>query len=70
MTEVKGAGRRIQLLDDLRKIRYWELKKDGENEKSWKKFFYEHKVEIQVLFHKSMDLLKSSIILNNKITSF
>jgi hypothetical protein len=34
MTEVKGVGRRIQLLDDLRKRRgYWELKKEAEDQK-------------------------------------
>ena len=29
VTEVKGVGRRIQLLDDLRKRRYWELKEEA-----------------------------------------
>ena len=36
MTEVKGLGRRTQLLDDMRKIRYWELKEEAENRKRWK----------------------------------
>ena len=32
MTEVKGVGRRTQLLDDLRnKRRYWELKEEAED---------------------------------------
>ena len=38
MTEVKGVGRRrTQLLDDLRnRSRYWELKEEAEDQKSWK----------------------------------
>ena len=40
MAEVKGVGRRTQLLDDLRKIRrYWELKEEAENLKRWKRQF-------------------------------
>ena len=32
MTEVKGVGRRAQLLDDLRnRRRYWELKEEAED---------------------------------------
>ena len=32
MTEVKGVGRRTQLLDDLRnRRRYWELKEEAED---------------------------------------
>ena len=60
--EVKGVGRRTQLLDDLRnRRRYWELRrmlkigKDGNNSLS-----IEHKEEIHI-FHKSMDLIISSI---------
>ena len=35
MPEVKGVGRRSQLLNDLRKIkRYWELKEEAED---WKR---------------------------------
>ena len=34
MTEVKGLGRRrTQLLDDLRKRRYWEPKEEDEDKK-------------------------------------
>ena len=34
MTEVKGIGRRTQLLDDLRNItKYWELKGGAEDRK-------------------------------------
>jgi hypothetical protein len=34
MMEVKGAGRRTQLLDDLRnRRRYWELKEEAEDRK-------------------------------------
>ena len=41
MTEVKGVGRRrTQLLGDLRnKRRYWELKREDENLKKWKRQF-------------------------------
>ena len=62
-TEAKGVGRRTQLLDDLRNIRYWEeaeIEKDGNNSLS-----IEHKEEI-LIFHKSMDLLISSILNNNE----
>ena len=35
MTEVKGLGRRTQLLDDLRnRRRYWELKEKAEDRKN------------------------------------
>ena len=45
MTEVKGVGRRrTQLLDDLRKRRYWELKEEAEDRKILKLHFtIEHK---------------------------
>ena len=33
MTEVKGVGRRTQLLDELRNRRYWELKEEAEDQK-------------------------------------
>jgi hypothetical protein len=34
MIEVKGIGRRrMQLFDDLRNRRYWELREDAEGEK-------------------------------------
>ena len=37
MTEVKGVGRRTQLLDDLRNRRLcWELKEKAEDLKRWK----------------------------------
>ena len=51
--QMKGVGRRrTQLLDDLRnRRRYWELKE-------------EHKEELHV-FHKSMNLLISSILNSN-----
>ena len=68
MTEEKGIGiRRAQLLDDLRnRRRYLELKDKAGNRKRWKdSLSHEHKDEIQVIFHKSMDLLISSILLNN-----
>ena len=40
MTEVKVVGRRTQLLHDLRnRKRYWELKKEVEDRKSWKRQF-------------------------------
>jgi hypothetical protein len=31
MTEVKGVGRRTQLLDDLKNRRYWKLKEEAED---------------------------------------
>ena len=46
MTEVRGVGRRrTQLLDDLRnRRRYWELKEEAEDGKSWKDcLLHEHK---------------------------
>ena len=40
MTEVKAAGRRTQLLDDLRhRRRYWELKEEAEDRKRWRRQF-------------------------------
>ena len=42
MKEVKGIGRRIQLLDDLRKRRiYWELKEDAEDPENGNDSFIE-----------------------------
>jgi hypothetical protein len=38
MTEVKGVGR-TQVLDALRSVRYWELKEEAEDRKSWKRQF-------------------------------
>ena len=63
MTEVKEVGRRIQLLDDLRNRRnFRELKieKDVNNSLST-----EHKEERQIIFHKPLDLLISTILNNN-----
>jgi hypothetical protein len=38
--EVKGVGRRTQLLDDLRnRRRYWELKENAEDQNRWKRQF-------------------------------
>jgi hypothetical protein len=49
---VKGVGRgRTQLLDDLRNRRFWELKKEAENRKRWKRQFISRKEEIEVIFH-------------------
>ena len=40
MTEMKGEGRRTQLLDDLRnRRRYWEIKEEAEDKKIWKRQF-------------------------------
>ena len=40
MTEVKGVGRRAQLLDELRnRRRYWELKEEAEDRKSLQQQF-------------------------------
>ena len=40
MTEVKGLGRRTQLLDGLRNRRkYWELKEEAEGRKRWRRQF-------------------------------
>jgi hypothetical protein len=40
MTEVKGVGRRTQLLVDVRNRRiYWELKEKAENRNRWKRQF-------------------------------
>ena len=60
--------RRTQLLDDMRcRRRYWELTEEVEDRKRWKRqsITIEHKEEIHI-FHKSMDLLISSILnINN-----
>ena len=67
MTEVKRVGRRrTQLNDYLRnRRRYCELKEEVEDRKRWKRQFssIEHREEIQI-FHKSMNLLMSSIFNN------
>jgi len=39
MMEEKGVGRRTQLLDDLRRRRYWELKEEAEDRKRWRRQF-------------------------------
>jgi hypothetical protein len=40
MMEVKGVGRRTQLVDDLRtRRRYWELKEEAEDRKKWRRQF-------------------------------
>ena len=59
MTEVKGVGRRTQLLDDLRKRRiYWELKEEAEDQKRWKRQFVNKKHNEQIhMFPKFMVLL-------------
>ena len=63
MMEVKGVGRRTQLLDNLRnRRRYWELKiKKGGNDI----LSIKHREELQVILFKSTDLLISSILNNN-----
>ena len=60
MTEMKGVGKRTQLLDDLIiRRRYWELKKKLKIEENGKgSLSIEHKYGI---FHKSLDLLISSL---------
>ena len=42
MTKVKRIGRRrTQLLEDLRnRSRYWELKEEAEDRKSWERGFF------------------------------
>ena len=63
MTKVKGVGRSTQLLNDLRNGRkYLELNEEAAYGKMW----IENKEEIQVIFHKSMDLLTGSILNNIK----
>ena len=40
MMEVKGVGKRTQLLDDLRNRRWcWGLKEEDEDRKRWKRAF-------------------------------
>ena len=66
MTEVRGVGRRTQLLDWKNRRRYWKLKQEAEIEKYRNdNSSHKHKEEIQVIFHKSIDLLIIST-LNNK----
>ena len=67
--EVKGVGRRrrrTELLDDLRnKRRYWKLKEEAMIEIDGNySLSIEHREEVHI-FHKSMDLLISSILNNN-----
>ena len=61
MMEVKGVGRRrTQLLDYLRNRRiYWELKDEAEDRNN--SLSIEDTEEIHI-FHKSVDLLISSIL--------
>ena len=68
MTEVKGVGKRItQLLDDLRnRRRYWELKEEAEDKIDGNYSLSVERNEQMHMFHKSMDLLISSILNNNK----
>ena len=61
MREVKGIGRRTQLLHDLtNRGRYWELKEEAEDRIV--NLSIEHKEEIHI-FPKSMNLLISNIII-------
>ena len=65
MTELKGVGRRrrrTQLLDDLRnKRRHWGLKEEIEDQEDGNNCLsIQHKEEVHI-FHKSIDLLTSSI---------
>ena len=39
VTEVKGVGRRTQLLDGLRNRRYWEPEDEAEDRSRWKRQF-------------------------------
>ena len=63
-SEVKGIGRRTQLLDNFRNRRkYWKLKEEaGDRKGGIDSLSIEHKEEIQV-----MNLLISSIFNNNII---
>ena len=62
MTGVKGVGRRrTQLLDDLRNRRYWELKEEAEDRKKMETTVHQLNISF---FHKSLDLLISSILTN------
>ena len=65
--ELKGWGRKItQFLDDQGR-RWWELKEEAEDRKRWKRSLpMQHKEEgTYCIFHKSMELLISSILYNN-----
>ena len=64
MTVMKRIGRRrrrrIQFLDLRNRKIYWELKEEAEDKKDGNdSLSIEHKEEIKVIFHKSMDLLIS-----------
>ena len=67
MSKVKGVGRRrTQLLDDLRNRRiYSELKEEAEDRNRWKQQFINR--TYGSIFYKSMDLLISSVLINNNI---
>ena len=43
----------------LPKVKYWELKEEAED----RSLSIKQKEEIQIIFHKSMDLLTSNIII-------
>ena len=46
LTEMKGVGRSIQLLDYLRNIRrYWELNEKAKDKKMWKQQFYQSNIK-------------------------
>jgi hypothetical protein len=49
MTEMKGVGRRKQLLDDLRNRRCWELKEEAEDRNRWKRQFINRTYRRKVL---------------------
>ena len=62
MTEVKGVGRRrAQFLDDLGNRRYWELREEAKIKKM-ETTVYQSNIST---FHKSLNLLISSILNNN-----
>ena len=67
-TEEHDRSERSRKKYDLRNKReYWKLKEEQKIEKVGNNsLLHECKKEIQVIFHKSMDLLTSSL-LNNKI---
>ena len=67
MTEVKGVRRRTQLIGSLRnRTRYSELNEEAKDRKRDGNdcFPHENKEEIQVIFHRSMDLLIINILNN------
>ena len=67
--EVKGVGRRTHLLDDLKKKKKILGAKGGSESDGNDGLSVDHKEEIPIIVHKTIDLPISSVLNNSNIIS-